>query len=109
HCPTNFGGKAGGTHCPTTEPALRLPGFLIERQLGAGSLGIVYAAHDEKLNRRVAIKVLRSGANERLRARVLDEARKAAALSHPAIVTIFSVLDEADPPAIVMELVEGFP
>ena len=91
------------------EPIPRLPGFRIERKLGAGSLGVVYAAHDEKLNRRVAIKVLRTGTNEQLRLRVLDEARKAAALSDPAVVTIFSVLDEADPPAIIMELVEGFP
>jgi serine/threonine-protein kinase len=86
-----------------------LPGFRIERKLGEGSLGVVYAAHDEKLNRRVAVKVLHHRADEAVRRRVLDEARKAAALGDPAIVTIFSVLDEADPPAIVMELVEGFP
>lgn len=86
-----------------------LPGFQIERKLGEGSLGVVYAAHDEKLNRRVAIKVLRRRADEPVRRRVLDEARKAAALGDPAIITIFSVLDETDPPAIVMELVEGFP
>lgn len=91
------------------EPPPGLPGFRIERKLGEGSLGVVYAAHDEKLNRRVAVKVLRRGADEPVRRRVLDEARKAAALGDPAIVTIFSVLDETDPPAIVMELVEGFP
>src|SRR6266704_3667780 len=86
-----------------------LPGFRIERELGAGSLGVVYAAHDEKLNRRVAIKILRCRAEEGLRQRVLEEARKAAALADPAVVTIFSVIDETDPPAIVMEFVEGFP
>jgi len=86
-----------------------LPGFRIEGKLGEGSLGVVYAAHDEKLNRRVAVKVLRRRADEPVRRRVLDEARKAAALGDPAIVTIFSVLDETDPPAIVMEMVEGFP
>jgi predicted Ser/Thr protein kinase len=91
------------------EPPPHLPGFRIERKLGEGSLGVVYAAHDEKLNRRVAVKVLRRRADEPVRRRVLDEARKAAALGDPAIVTIFSVLDETDPPAIVMELVEGFP
>jgi serine/threonine protein kinase len=87
----------------------QLPGFRIERKVGEGSLGIVYAAHDEKLNRPVAIKVLRRQAQQEVRARLLDEARKAAALADPAIVTIFSVLDENEPPAIVMELVEGFP
>ena len=91
------------------ESSPALPGFRIERKLGEGSLGTVYAAHDEKLNRRVAIKILHRRAGEGIRRRVLDEARKAAALGDPAIVTIFSVLDEAAPPAIVMELVEGFP
>ncbi len=90
-----------------TPPAL--PGFRIERRLGEGSLGAVFAAHDEKLNRRVAVKILHRRADDAVRRRVLDEARKAAALSDPAIVTIFSVLDETDPPAIVMELVEGYP
>ena len=40
---------------------------------------------------------------------LLDEARHTASLSDPAIVTVFSVLDESNPPAIVMEFVEGFP
>ncbi len=87
----------------------RLPGFRIERKLGEGGLGVVYAAHDEKLNRRVVIKVLRHRADEQVRRRVLDEARHTAALGDPAVVTVFSVLDDTDPPAIVMEFVEGFP
>ncbi len=90
------------------DSAPRLPGYRIEHKIGEGSLGIVYAAHDEKLNRLVALKVLRPSAGEPLRRRVLNEARKAAALSDPAIVTIFSVLDDTNPPAIVMEWVEGF-
>ena len=89
-----------------TKPSL--PGFRIERKLGHGSLGTVYAAHDEKLDRAVAIKVLRQ-ADKFVHRRVLDEARKAAALNDPSVVTIFGVLDETDPPAIVMEFVEGFP
>lgn len=87
----------------------QLPGYRIERKLGQGGLGVVYAAHDEKLNRRVAIKVLRRRADAEVRRRVLDEARKTAALGDPAVVTVFSVLDETNPPAIVMEFVEGFP
>lgn len=96
---------------PTSEQAEelpQLPGFRIERKLGQGGLGVVYAAHDEKLNRRVVIKVLRRHADEQVRRRVLDEARHTAALSDPAVVTVFSVLDETDPPAIVMEFVEGY-
>ena len=76
----------------------RLPGFRIERKLGEGGLGMVYAAHDEKLNRRVAIKVLRHRSDAQVRRRVLDEARHTAALGDPAVVTVFSVLDETDPP-----------
>ena len=72
----------------------RLPGFRIERKLGAGGLGTVYAAYDEKLNRPVAIKVLSRRAGEPVRRRILNEARHAAALGDPAIV---------------MELVEGYP
>jgi hypothetical protein len=52
--------------------------------------------------------VLHLQADAQVRRRVLDEARNAAALTDPAIVTIYSVLDETDPPAIVMERVEGF-
>ncbi|MBL9136788.1 MAG: serine/threonine protein kinase [Verrucomicrobiales bacterium] len=87
----------------------RLAGFRIERLLGSGGLGAVYAAHDEKLNRRVAIKVLKHRPDDSVRRRLLDEARKAAALEHPSIVTVHSVHDDADPPAIVMEYVDGFP
>ena len=94
---------------PEEEAAPRLPGFRIERKLGEGTLGVVYAAHDEKLGRQVALKVLRRQADDSVRRRVLDEARKAAGLADPAIVTVFSVLDETEPPAIVMELVEGYP
>lgn len=97
---------------PPSEPVEelpQLPGFRIERKLGQGGLGVVYAAQDEKLNRRVVIKVLRRHADEQVRRRVLDEARHTAALSDPAVVTVFSVLDETDPPAIVMEFVEGYP
>jgi serine/threonine protein kinase len=86
----------------------RLPGFHIERKLGQGGLGVVYAAHDDKLDRRVVIKVLRRHADEQVRRRVLDEARHTAGLNDPAVVTVFSVLDETDPPAIVMEFVEGY-
>jgi serine/threonine protein kinase len=87
----------------------KISGYRIEHVIGEGSLGVVYRAVDEKLNRPVAIKVLRQEATEAVRRRVLEEARQTAALSHPAVVTIFAVLDQTDPPAIVMELVDGFP
>lgn len=86
-----------------------IAGFKIERQLGRGGIGVVYQAWDEKLHRRVAIKTLHAVPDEEMRRRVLDEARKTAALRDPAIVTVHAVLDEGAAPAIVMELVEGFP
>ncbi len=102
-------GPGRAVEASTEEPVPRLPGFRIESRIGAGALGIVYAGQDEKLGRKVAIKVLRQSAgDDAARRRVLEEARKAAALDDPAVVTIFSVLDEAEPPAIVMEYVKGF-
>ena len=91
----------------TTKPFIA--GFRIDRQLGRGGLGVVYEAWDEKLHRRVAIKTLHTVPDAEIRRRVLDEARKTAALRDTAIVTVHAVLDEGEAPAIVMELVEGFP
>jgi len=104
-----LGAPAGPIALDPVEPPPVLPGFRLERKLGEGGLGVVYAAFDEKLNRRVAIKILHSRADATVRRRALDEARQAAAVSDPAIITIYSVLDETDSPAIIMELVEGFP
>ena len=73
----------GSTRQTATE-APKLPGFRIERQLGQGGLGTVFAAQDETLERRVALKVLRRGTEESLRNRILREARRAARLhDHP--------------------------
>ncbi|MDB6039498.1 MAG: prkC 3, partial [Verrucomicrobiales bacterium] len=86
-----------------------ISGFQIGKLLGKGGLGVVYQAFDEKLQRQVALKVLLVGKSDELRNRVLAEARKAASLIDPGIVTIYSVHDEGATPAVSMELVEGFP
>ncbi len=104
-----LGAQTGPSAGPSEEPLPKLPGYRIGRKLGAGGLGVVYAAHDEKLDRPVAVKVLRRRTDEKVRRRVLDEARKAAGIADPAVVTIYAALDDADPPAIVMEMVEGYP
>lgn len=82
--------------------------YRIERVLGRGGMGIVYAAHDRRLGRRVAIKRIRAGADDsRRRARLRREARTAAQLTHPAVIRIFDLVEDADGDWIVMELVEG--
>jgi serine/threonine-protein kinase len=77
--------------------------------LGAGGMGEVYRAHDTKLNRDVALKILPAAFAldaDRL-ARFRREARAVAALNHPHIVTIFSIEEHDDIPFMTMELVEG--
>ena len=92
-------------------PGLRFGSYRIESLLGAGGMGEVYRAHDTKLGRDVAVKILPENLTEdpERRARLLNEARTAAALNHPSICTIHEV-GEADGRAyIAMELVDGQP
>ncbi len=72
-------------------------------------MGVVYRASDEQLRRQVALKVLPADvANDpQARARLLREARSAAALNHPCVCTIHEVGEEAGGVHIAMELVEG--
>ncbi|MDX8142801.1 serine/threonine-protein kinase [Lentzea sp. BCCO 10_0061] len=79
--------------------------------LGQGSMGTVWAAHDEVLGRQVAVKgILQTpGMPEveaaQLRERTMREARAVAALSHPNLVTLYDVLQQDGDPYVVMELV----
>ncbi len=78
-------------------------------ELGRGGMGVVYAAEDTHLERRVALKVLRpdvADSSER-RARFQREARAAAALNHPNIVHLYSVEDSDEVLFMTMELVRG--
>src|SRR4029079_19182148 len=82
--------------------------YTVEAAIGQGGMGRVYRAHDERLGRRVAIKVISevrtSGEAD---ARLVREARAAAALDHPNAVAIFDVGEADGAPFIVMERVEG--
>jgi serine/threonine protein kinase len=83
--------------------------YQIVGKLGEGGMGDVYRAHDARLGRDVALKVLPADVTadpERL-ARFRREARAVAALNHPHIVTIFSIEEEHGVPFMTMELVEG--
>ena len=83
--------------------------YRILDKLGAGGMGEVYRAHDEQLDREVAIKVLPSTSFEDpvARARLLQEARAAAALNHPNICTVHEVGEADGQTYIAMELVDG--
>jgi tetratricopeptide (TPR) repeat protein len=90
------------------EPAQIGP-YRLMRRLGAGGMGEVFLALDERLERNVAVKRIRgdSSPSAERRERFRREARIAARLNHPAIVQIYDVLKEEDSDAIVMELVDG--
>ena len=79
------------------------------RSLGLGGMGEVWLAHDERLDRQVAIKRIRTDANPsgRSRERFRREAMLSAQLNHPAIVQVYDVLQEEDSFSIVMEYVSG--
>lgn len=85
--------------------------YVLERPLGAGGLGTVWSAYDTVLTRRVAVKTLPlavpDGEREPLVARVLDEARAAARLSHPHIVTVHDAGVSPEGAYIAMELLRG--
>ena len=87
----------------------RIGRFKIERELGAGGMGIVYAAVDERLGRHVALKVLKpdSGIDPERRKRLVWDARAASALNHPNIVTVYETGDSAGVAYVAMELVPG--
>jgi serine/threonine protein kinase len=89
----------------------RIDRYELEECLGAGGMGVVYAARDSKLQRRVAVKLLRPGRSDQTssdaRKRLLREARTLARLSHPNVVTVFDVGEHGDQLFVAMELVEG--
>ncbi len=87
----------------------RLGRYLIVEQLGAGGMGVVYRARDEKLDRAVAIKMLAHGllTGEEARRHFHREARALAKLNHPRIAAVYDVGEQDGADYIVMELVEG--
>jgi len=90
-------------------PATRLSPYEIVSSIGAGGMGEVFRAHDPKLGRDVAIKVLPDAfANDAERmARFEREAQVLASLNHPNIATIHGLEESNNIHGLVMELVEG--
>ena len=93
-------------------PGMRVDRYLLGARLGAGAMGVVFAAYDPELDRQVAVKVLRNDArDERIRtaltARLLREAQAMAQLAHPNVVAVHDVGWFGDRIFIAMELVHG--
>ncbi len=83
--------------------------YRLQDMLGGGGMAWVYRARDLKLDRDVAVKILRPQYARRpdFRTRFLEEARLAAKLNHPNLVTIYDVGEEGDTVFMVMEYVPG--
>jgi serine/threonine protein kinase len=81
-----------------SEPGFSISHYRLEAQLGKGGMGLVYRAHDERLDRKVAIKLLpeQVAGDAEHRARLMAEARAASALNHPGIVTIHEVGEDSE-------------
>ncbi|MEM6993905.1 MAG: serine/threonine-protein kinase [Myxococcota bacterium] len=105
---------AGGREraASTSEPGNHGRGALLGRyvlldRIGVGGMGSVYAAYDPELDRRVALKLLKSGASDTGRARLIREAQAIARVSHPNVVTVHDVGTYDDGVFVAMELVDG--
>src|SRR6185437_10471885 len=91
------------------DPGTRVGPYVVDALIGQGGMGAVYRAHDTRLRRDVALKVLLPSVAtdaDRL-ARFEREAQLLASLNHPQIAAIHGVEDSSGMPALVMELVDG--
>ena len=91
----------GGEHAP------RLGRLVILEPLGSGAMGTVFAAYDPRLDRKVAVKLLKSQGSEGTR--VLREARVLGKLNHPNVVAVYDATENDGVISIVMELAPGRP
>ncbi len=88
--------------------AVQIGRFRVLEWLGAGGMGVVYAAYDDRLDRKVAVKVLQpKAADTTSKARLQREAQAMARVSHPNIVSVHEVGDDGESLYIAMEFVRG--
>jgi serine/threonine protein kinase/tetratricopeptide (TPR) repeat protein len=88
----------------------RIGHYAITHKLGAGAMGVVYAARDERLERTVALKTMSSlASDETARKRFWREARAAASVNHPNVCQIYEIGEDRGELFIAMELLEGEP
>jgi len=95
---------------PPRDVLLRIGHYAVMHKLGAGGMGVVYAARDERLERDVAVKIMSSQAyDETARKRFWREARAAASVNHPNVCHIYEIGEDGGELFIAMELLEGQP
>jgi len=90
-----------------TSQATKIGRYAILEVLGEGGMGTVYAVYDDKLDRRVALKLVRGVSSGTTRKRMLREAQAMAKLSHPNVVPVFEVGEHRGELFIAMEFVQG--
>ncbi|MBX3259833.1 MAG: serine/threonine protein kinase, partial [Labilithrix sp.] len=110
--PADARGAAGlrsSPHVAPIAPGDRVARYVVERELGRGGMGVVFAAFDPALQRKVALKVVRGDDDDHsAQARMTREARAMASLAHPNVVTIHDVGELPDGQIfLAMELVDG--
>ncbi|MCG8425445.1 MAG: serine/threonine-protein kinase [Proteobacteria bacterium] len=88
---------------------VRIDRFILLERIGAGGMGEIYSAYDDRLDRKVAIKLVRTGLDRAARAekRLLREARTLARLSHPNVVQVYEAGVVAGRVFIAMEFIRG--
>jgi serine/threonine protein kinase len=84
--------------------------YRIVRKLGEGGMGVVYAAHDDRLDRPIAIKRIRPGFSDgQERQRLWREARASASVNHPNVCQLYEIDEDGEGLFLTMELLEGEP
>jgi DNA-binding beta-propeller fold protein YncE len=90
-------------------PGRRIAGYLLEEQIGQGGMAVVFRAHDERLDRTVALKILAPAlaADDAFRQRFIRESRAAAAVDDPHIIPVFEAGEASGVLFIAMRFVRG--
>ena len=97
----------GAGEAPPPRDRVVLGRYRLERKLGAGGFGVVWLAFDQKLEREVAVKVIQADPDDPATARAAREARVAARLNHPGIVSLYELGEDDEAVYLVYELVPG--
>jgi tetratricopeptide (TPR) repeat protein len=106
----NTGRSEGSVDPEDVPPVSQVGRYLLLRRLGEGGMGVVYAAYDPDLDRKVALKLLQPDGrtdSEAARARLLREAQAMARVSHPNVIPVFDVGVWGDQVFLAMELADG--